>query len=493
MKLGTKCGVMDQFSRLLLRSISFAFILFCFLPLLPLDAQTGEARVNTLLIRDVRIIDFSGAEPVTSDRVSVLVRGGTIASIGIDAETEAPDDVRVVEGNGRTVIPGLYDMHVHIWDEAELGSYLAHGVTTVRNLSGMPFLLPMRDRVEAGEIVGPRILTSGPILNGSGPNAQPNHQIVDTPEDARAAVRTHFETGYRRVKVYSNLSRTSYEAIHDEAAALGMRVTGHTPEGVREPGMPQERPFNIAFDELLDDGFETIEHVESIVWHGLRDQHDEQAARALARRIAAAAVPVDATLVAFANLYRVAESEGAYLSRPGTDRLNPFISEMEAPQYARWSAEDAERAAGQLAFYQTVTRIFQEEGVSIVAGSDSGIFTNIPGISLHDELELMVEAGLTPYQALQTATVNAARALGEEDRVGRIAAGYRADLILVESDPLADIGVLREPVAIVFNGRLIDIAGRAALIEASTQTDYDRSAANVLEALAVQGAQRTGQ
>ena len=117
----------------------------------------------------------------------------------------------------------------------------------------------------------------------------------------------------------------------------------------------------------------------------------------------------------------------------------------------------------------------------------------IPGISLHDELELMVEAGLTPYQALQTATVNAARALGEEDRVGRIAAGYRADLILVESDPLADIGVLREPVAIVFNGRLIDIAGRAALIEASTQTDYDRSAANVLEALAVQGAQRTGQ
>lgn len=493
MTLRAKLGILGLFFRLFAPPIGFALVLLCLLPLAPLDAQTDQARADALLIRDVRTVDFAGAEPVTSDGVSLLVRDGNIAAIGADAEAEAPDDVHIVQGNGRTVVPGLYDMHVHIWDEAELGSYLAHGVTTVRNLSGMPFLLPMRDRVEAGELAGPRILTSGPILNGSGPNAQPNHQIVDTAEDARAAVQAHFETGYRRVKVYSNLSRASYEAIRDEAAALGMRITGHTPEGVREPGMPQERPFNIAFDELLDDGFETIEHVESIVWHGLRDRQDEEAARTLAQRIATAAIPVDATLVAFANLYRVADSEGAYLSRPGTDRLNPFISEMEAPQYARWSAEDAERAAGQLAFFQTVTRIFQEEGVSIVAGSDSGIFTNIPGISLHDELELMVEAGLTPYQALQTATINAARALGEADRAGRIAPGYRADLVLVEGDPLADIGVLREPVVIIANGRLIDTEKRAALIETAVQTPYDRTVANVIEALSAQGTELPGQ
>jgi amidohydrolase family protein len=493
MKLKAKFGISGSFSRLSGMLIGLAFALLCSLPFVPLDAQTADADAEALLIRDIRMIDFSGAAPAISDGVSVLVRGGNIAAIGADAETEAPDDVRIVEGNNRTILPGLYDMHVHIWDEAELGSYLAHGVTTVRNLSGMPFLLPMRDRVEAGQLAGPRILTSGPILNGSGPNAQPNHQIVDTPEDARAAVRTHFETGYRRIKVYSNLSRASYDAIRDEAAALGMRITGHTPEGVREPGMPQERPFNIAFDELLDDDFETIEHVESIVWHGLRNRQDEDAARALAQRIAAAAVPVDATLVAFANLYRVAESEGAYLSRAGTDLLNPFISAMEAPQYERWSAEDAERAAGQLAFFQTVTRIFQEEGVSIVAGSDSGIFTNIPGVSLHDELDLMVEAGLTPYQVLQTATVNAAQALGEAERVGRIAPGFRADLILVEGDPLADIGVLREPVAIIANGRFMDAEERAALIEASAQTDYDRTAANVLAALAAQGSEVPGQ
>lgn len=489
MKFEMDFGIFGLFWRFSLRPAGLAGLFLCLVPLGPIEAQTGEA----LLIRDVRTVDFAGDEPVTTDHVSLLVRDGMIAATGQAAEMEAPADARIVEGDGRTVIPGLYDMHVHIWDEAELGSYLAYGVTTVRNLSGMPFLLPMRDRVDAGDLAGPRILTSGPILNGSGPNAQPNHQIVDTPDAARAAVRAHHETGYRRIKVYSNLSRASYEAIREEAAALGMRVTGHTPEGVREPGMPQERPFNIAFGELLDDGFETIEHVESIVWHGLRDWHDEGAARALARRIAAAGVPVDATLVAFANLYRVAASEGAYLSRPGTDRLNPFISEMEAPQYARWSAEDADRAASQLAFYQAVTRIFQEEGVHIVAGSDSGIFTNIAGISLHDELALMVDAGLTPYQALQTATVNAARALGEADRVGRIAPGYRADLILVAGDPLADIAVLREPSAVIANGRFIGAQERAALIETAVQTPYDRSMANILEALAAQGTALPGQ
>ncbi len=457
----------------------------------PAVAQTGTE--SSLLIRDVRTIDFSGDEPVVREADSVLIAEGEIVAVGAEAEQGSSNAAQIVDGSGMTLMPGLYDMHVHIWDEAELGAYLGHGVTSVRNLSGMPFLLDMRDRIAAGALVGPRMVTSGPILNGPGPNAQINHQIVATAEEARAAVRAHHAAGYRRLKVYSNLSREAYEAIRDEAALLEMPLLGHTPEGVREPGMPGERPFNIGFEEILDDGFETIEHIESVVWHGLRDRHDEEAARALARRIAATGVPVDATLVAFGNLYRVAESGGAYLERPGTDLLNPFISAMEAPSYERWRNEDAARASGQLAFYKRVANIFQEEGVSLLAGSDSGIFTNIPGISLHDELDLLIEAGLTPYQALRTATVNAAVALGEGDHIARIAPGYRADLLLIVGDPLSDVAVLRSPHAVIAGGRLIDRAGLDALLGSARQTDAERTQRNVLEAMAAQGSPVPGQ
>ena len=459
---------------------------FVVFPLYPSVAETDERQA--ILIQGVQIVDFAEDRPRVRDSASVLVRDGRIAAIGGEADMVADTvGARRVSGSGLSLLPGLTDMHVHIWDEAELGAYLAAGVTTVRNLSGMPMHLELAERIASGELAGPRLITTGPILNGPGPNAQPNHQIVRDGEEARAAVRAHHAAGYRRIKVYSNLSRAAYEAIRSEAARLDMRILGHTPEGVREPGIPHERPFAIAFDELLDDDFETIEHVESIVWHGLRDRHDDAAARALAQRIAAAGVAVDPTLVAFANLYRVAESEGGYLERAGTDMLNPFISALEAENYARWSAEDATRAAAQLDFYRRMTAVLAEAGVMLVAGSDAGIFTNIPGVSLHDELDLFVESGLTPAAALRAATSNAALAMGLASEFGRIEIGQRADLLLVDGDPLTDIAALRRPVAVIADGRLFDAADLDAMRAAARAGNAERTQRNVFEALEVQG------
>ena len=459
---------------------------FAVCPLYPAVADTNGRQA--ILIQDVRIVDFAEDRSRVRNSASVLVRDGRIAAIGAEADMAADAmDARRVSGTGHTLLPGLTDMHVHIWDEAELGAYVAAGVTTVRNLSGMPLHLELAERIANGELVGPRLITTGPILNGPGPNAQPNHQIVQDGEEARAAVRAHHAAGYRRIKVYSNLSREAYEAIRSEAARLDVRILGHTPEGVREPGIPHERPFAIAFDELLDDDFETIEHVESIVWHGLRDRHDDAAARALAQRIAAAGVAVDPTLVAFANLYRVAQSEGGYLERAGTDTLNPFISAMEAENYARWSAEDEARAAAQLDFYRRMTAFLAEAGVMLVAGSDAGIFTNIPGVSLHDELDLLVESGLTPASALRAATLNAAMAMGLESEFGGIEIGRRADLILVNGDPLTDLAVLRHPVAVIADGRLLDATDLDAMRAAARAGDAERTQGNVFEALEAQG------
>jgi hypothetical protein len=266
-----------------------------------------------------------------------------------------------------------------------------------------------------------------------------------------------------------------------------MTIMGHTPEGERKAGMPYQLPFDIAFGEILDDGFVTIEHVESIVWHGLRDRHDEAAGRALARQIAEAKVPVDPTLLAFYNLLRVAEPKGAYLQRPGTQMLNPLLVAQSQAEYDRWANEDVERNRAAFEFYKFMVRQLADEGVLLVAGSDAGIFTNVPGISLIEELELLEEAGLDITSVLRAATINPAIALGRQDDVGLVVEGYQADLILLDSDPMEDIAALRSVSGVVAGGRWLDRASLDAQLAEAAQHDVERTQRNLVEALVAQG------
>lgn len=430
---------------------------------------------------------MGGSAPILRSGQSILIQDGRIQAVGPTAVVEPPPSARLIDGRGRIAMPGLADMHVHLWDQAALGAYLAHGITTIRNASGMPFHLRLAQRIAAGEIAGPRLITTGPILNSPGPNAQIIHQIVSSDHEARAAVRSQHAAGYRTIKVYSNLSREAYGAVLEEARALGMTIMGHSPEGVRQPGTPQSRPFAIPFEELLDDGFVTFEHMETIVWHGLRNRHDEAAAVALARQVAAAGVAVDPTLLAYYNLLRVAETRGAYLNRPGVETINPLVVMQERPNYDRWSREAVAPARAAFEFYQRATRIFADAGVLLVAGSDAGIFTNIPGRSLIDELRLLAGAGLSRFEVLQAATRNAAQALGEAETFGRIAPGLRADLVLLDGNPLDDLETLDRPAVVIAGGDVYDRAALDQLLAAARQPDVERTRRNVAQGLRAQG------
>ncbi|MEZ5708534.1 MAG: amidohydrolase family protein [Blastomonas sp.] len=463
-----------------------AFFLFLAAAIASSLGENAVAR-PAIVISDVQILDFSGEGPAVQPSMSVVIRDGLIEAIGPADAVAIPDGAEVIEGQGRYLMPGMADMHVHIWDEASLGAYLAHGITTVRNLSGMPVHLRLADRIAEGELAGPRLLTTGPILNSPGPNAQLNHQMVQTGEDARAAVRTQHAAGYREIKVYSNLTVEAWHGARDEAKALGMRISGHSPEGVREPGMPRDKPFNIAFIDLLDDGFTTIEHVESIVWHGLRNRYDPVAAKALARKIADSGTAVDPTLVAFHNLLRVAETRGEYLNRPGVDMMNPLLVAQEQPQYDRWSSEAIEPNREAFEFYKQVTRLFADAGVTMVAGSDAGIFTNIPGESLIDELVLLAEAGLAPLEVMRAASFNPAIVLGEEAMRGRVAAGHVADLVMLAENPLDDVTAAGKPVLVVAAGRVHDRAALDAMLDTARSPVVERTQSNLVEALTAQG------
>lgn len=447
----------------------------------------SPALADSLLITNARTLDLTADGPVIAEDVDVLVIDGIVAKIAPSGTLDVDADVEVRDAAGATLMPGLTDMHVHLWDEASLGGYLAAGVTTIRNMSGMPFHIELAKRIESGDLLGPRLLTTGPILNSPGPNQQINHQLVGTAAEARAAVQAQAAAGYDRIKLYSNLRREAFEAAVDEAGKQGMRVTGHTPEGERLDGIPSDRDFLVPFAASLSMGFETIEHSESIFWHALKDTPDADAELAVAKAIAAAGVPVTATLVAEYNLYRVAESKGAFAKRAGVERLNPVAQGFEQEYIDAWSQRNA---AAELARAQQIWRLtatMQREGVLLVSGSDAGIFTNIPGVSLHDELDLLVRAGLTEGEALATATRNSAVALGEGETSGCLREGCVANLVLYACDPLANIACIREPAAVVRGGDWFGRARLDALLEASTRHNPERTMANLLAGMEAQG------
>lgn len=426
-------------------------------------------------------------ENIGPDDVAMLVQNGKIAWLGSPDGRSDIGDVERIDAGGKVALPGLIDMHVHVWGEAELAAYLASGVTTVRNLSGMPFHLRMADAIEAGELEGPHLFTSGPILNSPGPNQQINHQLVASEEDGRSAVRSQAEAGFRRVKTYSNLSVDAWRGILAEARAQGMAITGHTPEGERLEGIPHDRPFELPFADILGAGWETIEHTESIYFHALRDSWDPVAARNIASALAASRNPVTPTLVAQRNLVHVAETQGAFARRPGTEWLNPVTQAVEAEAIAFWSAHDPADERERAVHYAQFTRMMQDQGVLLVAGSDAGISANVPGVSLLDELDLLVEAGLSNQEAIAAATSNAAMVLGEEGRLGCLEAGCDADVVFYACDPLEAVTCLRSPAALMRGGRWYDGQGLANLRARAAQHDVDQIVTDIVAGMEAQG------
>ncbi len=433
---------------------------------------------GTYVFRNVQIVPMTGVADVI-EKGSVVVVDDRIVAVGNTDDIKDPQDAVVIDGAGQTLLPGLIDMHIHIFDEVDFAAYLSHGVTTVRNMGGLPFHLALGQKVESGRLIGPRFFTTGPILNQvGGRNSNILQTLVDGPDEARSEVRKQFKDGYREIKVYSNLSDEAYAAILDEAKLLGMAVTGHPVEGMPPPEAPYDKP--LPFDEVLDDGLSTLEHMESIIWHALDDETNEAAARGLARRIFDAGVVVSPTLIVHDNLTMQVETRGDHLRREEMERFSPLVKLIEAGNFDFWAHYEGEERARLNNFYQKTTGIFHEEGVTLVAGSDAGVMMTLPGSSIARELELLEESGLSPYEALECATINPAIVLGLENDIGQIRPGFKADLILVAGNPLKDIGTVEHPKGVMREGVWFDEEGVQELHEAAFEVSLMRSLRHTL-------------
>jgi hypothetical protein len=342
-------------------------------------------------------------------------------------------------------MPGLFDMHVHAMDRKNLVLSLAYGVTSVRNMGGYPMHLRWKRELAEGEWLGSNLFSATPTMNGK-ENANPlGEKIVSEADTARQLVRRYHTQGWDFIKVYARLDVPVYEAIVDEARRLDFPVAGHVPYPVVETDYSLARPMV------------TLEHTEDIFQGPLNYRYDDSAVEAVARKLKDMNATVTPTLMIFDHLTRLAREKQAFLDELPLEYLNPVMRRfVDGTAGARWLGADETLQASlekRNLYFQFITRVLYETGVNLVLGTDWGAIYAIPGSSTHDEIALLQQAGLPAESILEMGTINAARALGVEDRLGSIAVGKTADLVLVEHNPMTDPKYLRRPLAVIKNGQ----------------------------------------
>jgi imidazolonepropionase-like amidohydrolase len=434
-------------------------------------ARCGAQDSTAVAFVGVNVVDVE-AGVVVSDR-AVVVEGKTIREV-VAAEEFAPaEGMTVVECDGKYLIPGLWDMHVHVIAPVPgaLELYLANGVTGIRDLNSEDFLLGWRDEVRDGKRLGPRIVASGKYLDARLNGQPPDRVTADTPEDARKLVQARKAAGADFIKVYSGLSAEVFDAVIDEAKRLKLPVAGHCPERVtafdaaRLGQRSMEHLTGIAMSCARDEeklrlelakafggphGYD-IEEANKIVAMAMLQQDPEKQSQLFAefKRFKTWQTP---TLTAMRPLPTVEESATAPDPRlkfihPGFTQLWTTLQGIEPLRAVRDE---------QFQFAKPTVCAMHEAGVPMLLGTDSGGAMNafiFPGFAVAEEMELLVACGLAPADALRAATLNPAMYFDDVANSGTVAAGKRADLVLLDANPLETIGNLRKISGVMAAGR----------------------------------------
>lgn len=409
--------------------------------------------------------------PMDEERIlrdhTVIVEDGTIVAVGPSAEVRVPPDAFRVDAGGRYLLPALCDMHVHLLGEAwnamlrpelRVGSehlpfdrfllpYVANGVTTVQVLSATPDHVVLRDRIERGELLGPRLILARMIDGPEKAWPPPLSTWVASAAEAREAVRQAKDAGYDKMKVYSFLSRESYDAIVAAADELGMEVIGHV-------------PMSLSVEYVLDAGQTLIAHSEEVAKHA-GGRYDAEQIDYFAELLAGRGTWMIPTLVTTQSILALIDDpdgvlgrpEAAYFRHPMQQGVWSFITEnlyLPIPAEARDRLRaDFER------FQKPLTTAMHDRGGNLMAGSDTPLPGLVPGFALHRELHELVDVGLTPFEALRTSTTTPFEYLGEADRAGTIAVGMRSDLLLLDENPLEDVSAASTVAGVLIRGRWI--------------------------------------
>ena len=445
----------------------FSIIVAAVLCLLP----AANVRSQTTAFVGVNVIPMDRERTLRNQ--IVIVRGGMIAEIGDASRVRVPKDAVRIDAAGKYLIPGLVDMHTHLLSDSdeypdsiapdELRVMAANGVTTVRFMIGTPELLALRAGSAKGEIAAPTIWVASPHLTG---REQGNNFVVKTPEEAREAVRKSKAAGYDFIKITTFIDAPVYEAAVDEAAKQGIRVVGHADSrfvGVERAWKARQQI------EHLDGYMELLLKADSPVKGSVSDLYiynpenwksfdhmDESRIPEIARKTVASNPFVNPTQHFMKNTFGRLRTEEEIRRQPDFRfypakvqqqwldfyKKNRFINTVPLEQRARW-----------VALREKLIRAIHDAGGKIMTGSDTPEFLWLYGFGLHHELKALKDAGLSNYAVLAAATRNPQEFLGVLDKVGTIEKGQRADLILLNANPLENISATEERAGVMLKGK----------------------------------------
>ena len=425
-------------------------------------------RAETTAFVNVNVISMVNDEVELSR--TVIIEDGVIATIGNAGDTPVPDEATIVDGTDRFLLPGLAEMHGHVPGansanlERVLTLYVANGVTTVRGMLGQPSHLQLREKIASGEVLGPRLITSGPSFNG---------RSVSSPGAGAQMVRDQHAAGYDFLKIHPGLTREEFDAIAETANSLGIRFAGHVPE-------------DVGVERALDAGIATIDHLDGYMQTLLRPNDDPSGGVSgffgvfIADMADETKIGPIARATAAAGTWNVpTESLFAHVTSPALDADDmvdwPEMRFMAATTVAQWKqAKDdllsdpnyhADTALRAIRIRQQLLRELDKAGAGLLLGSDSPQIFNVPGFALHRELEFIVASGISPHRALQSGTVNPATFFGHGDTYGRVAVGLEADLILLDASPLDDIANSRRIHGVMVRGNWLSRAELDGLLQ----------------------------
>jgi len=446
----------------------------------------SSSHPTTIAVTHVTVIDATGAAPQPES--AVVVSDGRISAVGPTGRIAIPPDAKVVNGSGKFLIPGLADMHIHLTGAGEpTGSrefiiplLVANGITTVRDMGGkVEYLMQLRHEIDKGERMGPQIFFTGPYLDGNPPSFQPSI-VVQTAAEGLAAVNNVQSEGVDLIKVQSRLQPEAYYAIAREAQKQGIRFVGHVPDAISPAA-------------ASDAGQASIEHLTGVLlscstreeelrrreltplpageseqqalarnraWiRDLLDSYSQEKAEGLIRKFAANQtwqVPTFPTLVHMGFVTPETDLGNDPRMKYVPPNVRQIWEQGRKAQLEHRSAQDfAQRAEIVRKSIEIVGRM-NAAGVPIMAGTDAAAPNVFPGSSLYEDLNFLAEAGLTPLQALQAATAKPAEFLGHGAQQGTIEVGKRADLVLLDANPLEDIHNTQRIRAVIVNGRLLE-------------------------------------
>jgi len=421
--------------------------------------EEKEQEFNTYIIKNVNIIPMTKDNKVI-ENATVVIKDKKIISIN----DSIPTDAKAIDGTGKWLIPGLIDMHVHTNSDINfkgnlptqgatffmdtqdvMTTYIANGVTTIFELGGRVEHFGQRNEIAKGKVIGPRMAIAS-MINGGNPNN--GGRIVNTDLDARQAVRSAKAEGYNFIKAYSNLNIESFKALVDEAEKQGLKVVGHIPDA-----------FKTKTKEAFIPNFGLVAHAEELskqIRNQNKTKKDAQYFAQLAKENDTWLIP---NLIAIVKIRDQVQSLDSVRLMETLKYVHPLLQDkwLTSNNYNKHSSTEFINYLDSLiTFHKEIVVAFKDAGVPMVAGTDAGTSGVVTGFSLHDELELLVDAGLTNDEALISATRLPATWLEIDDKIGTVEVGKSADLILLDANPLVDIRNTRKISGVFVNGTWLD-------------------------------------